>query len=329
MLGIKSKMETYIFVKKQEFLEWAIQFWLVQTIVSFIQDLLLNILKLGPMPTHLSFIMDGNRRYAKNLNIPVKKGHEAGAKTLIKLLHACKVLDIQMISTYAFSIENFNRSTDEVSTLTMLLGEKLDEFGRRAQDHEDKLFGIRIRVVGDRSYNSTELNKKIDNVEKLTRDGDKFFLYICFPYTSRNDIVHSIKSNIESHLNNGIEDKDIDINSLTNSMYFDKFSNKCDLLIRTSGHTRLSDYMLWQTHENGNIEFINCLWPDFNFFNFYFIMLKWSFSASFQNIKNMRQESMHNDILEFLKGYLIPNYHKPISIDNLPPPPRSISIIGT
>lgn len=298
-------------------------------IISWFQEFLMRVLRVGPVPRHLSFIMDGNRRFAKRLNKPVKEGHRAGGATLIDILLLCKKLRVTTVSAYAFSIENFNRSPREVGTLMDLLAYYIDEFTARATDHKDEMYGIRMRVVGDVSLLSEALREKIRVAEELTKNGTEFTLYLALPYTSRNDIVHSMKLNIETKNNDLTRQTRIDETSLTENMYFDQFSDKCDLLIRTSGHTRLSDYMLWQVHENSIIEFVDCLWPDFNFWHLYWIVLKWSFYQTWQQALKLNEPTLVSHFLPKIKNSMpfdAMKRSKRVALDSLPAPPLAVSV---
>ncbi|QEU59383.1 Srt1 [Kluyveromyces lactis] len=294
---------------------------------AWLQMFMVRILKMGPVPRHLSFIMDGNRRYAKKLDQPVKEGHRAGGATLIDILHICRRLNVSSVSAYAFSIENFNRSPQEVATLMELLGYYIDQFTERATNAKDELYGIRLRVVGDLSLLSEELLKKIRNAEKLTRDGQEFVLYLALPYTSRNDIAHSMQVTIDRCINSN---EDITEQALTDNMYFEEYSSKCDLLIRTSGHTRLSDYMLWQVHEGSIIEFVDCLWPDFNFWRLYWIMLKWSFYQTWQNASQLPDPvRTRTRVFPKISGALpieTLKRTKRVALDSLPAAPLAVSV---
>ncbi|CEP60949.1 ditrans,polycis-polyprenyl diphosphate synthase LALA0_S02e03334g [Lachancea lanzarotensis] len=298
----------------------------IHWIVFQVQNMLLRILQVGPVPRHVSFIMDGNRRYAKSLNLPTKSGHEAGAWTLLSLLASCKNLGVKTVSAYAFSIENFNRPREEVELLTSMLAEKLDEVARRALDRESELFGVRVRVVGERSLISKALNDKITHVERMTEASDSMVLYVCFPYTSRNEIYHAVYDAAERCKYHGQPVEDIDVENFTNSMFLGNYSNKCDILIRTSGHTRLSDYMLWQVHENGVVEFTNTLWPDFGFIEFFIMLVKWSFLTCLQR-RQLANTPLRSQVFNLLKKNLLPFKHKKVSYEDLPEPPQAVSII--
>lgn len=297
----------------------------VSTITNASQNLLIYALKMGPVPKHVSFIMDGNRRYARNQNMPLKEGHEAGGVTLLTLLYICKKVGVKCVSCYAFSIENFKRPKEEVETLMELFSIKLNDFANRANDYKDPLYGSKLRIVGDKTLLSREIKEKIQIVESLTSTGENFTVYICLPYTSRNDIHHSICKNVLISLQHKIiKEKEITKDSLSNEMYFERFSNKCDLVIRTSGHKRLSDYMLWQCHENSTIEFSDSLWPDFAFFEMYIMILKWAF---FQNIQNYKDSAFTIKRKLGEKHFLFEKEEKSFNYFDLPNPPQAVSVI--
>ncbi|QHS75373.1 ditrans,polycis-polyprenyl diphosphate synthase [Saccharomyces paradoxus] len=309
----------------QKIFAWVMSLSLFSWLYITVQNLLIKALSVGPVPEHVSFIMDGNRRYAKARRLPVKKGHEAGGLTLLTLLYICKRLGVKCVSAYAFSIENFNRPKEEVDTLMNLFTVKLDEFAKRANDYKDPLYGSKIRIVGDQSLLSPEMRKRIEKVEDITKNGDDFTLYICFPYTSRNDMLHTIRDSVQDLLENKSPSR-INIKKFTNKMYMDFYSNKCELLIRTSGHRRLSDYMLWQVHENATIEFSDTLWPNFSFFAMYLMILKWSFFSTIQRY-NEKNRSLFEKVYEGVPSIL--KRKKPsMPLYQFPNPPLSVSVTG-
>lgn len=303
---------------------WFTSFKLFVILYRYLQNLMIGVVRVGPVPRHVSFIMDGNRRYAKRRGLSVKKGHEAGGLALLNLCYACKRIGIQCVSAYAFSIENFNRPKEEVDNLYNMFAVKLDEFAQRANSFKDPLYGSRIRVVGDHSLVAQEMRDKIKNVEEITKNGQDFTLYICFPYTSRNDIYHTLHDSIERFSKKESDAGKLTVSNFTEKMYLDNFSNKCDLLIRTSGHMRLSDYMLWQAHENSDIQFTTTLWPDFGFLKFYLMLLRWSFFTSVQKYVDAGfslREKLY---------YSVPllDNKKVVSLDSLPMAPIAVSITG-
>ncbi|AET38194.1 ditrans,polycis-polyprenyl diphosphate synthase Ecym_2468 [Eremothecium cymbalariae DBVPG len=300
------------------------QIGIIRVVVNFIQNFLIKILQMGPLPQHVSFIMDGNRRYAKSLNLPLKRGHEAGSLTLFRTLHICKKVGIDVVSAYAFSIENFNRPKEEIDTLTDMLSRRLQDLANRANNLKDRLYGAKLLVVGDRALLADELNDKISYVEAMTKHNTAFNIYICLPYTTRNDIYHSMHDLVRLCQNGVLSTEEITVEQLTNAMYLGSSSNKADILVRTSGHTRLSDYMLWQTHENSVIEFSKCMWPDFTFRSFYLILLKWSFFTTLQRAR--KREKLRTRVGSFATTLLRQRKRVPVRLDKLPPPPKAVSV---
>lgn len=299
-------------------------FYYINLITTSIQKMLIFALRTGPVPAHVAFIMDGNRRFAKSKDIPLRKGHEAGGETLLTLVYICKTLGVKCISAYAFSIENFNRPREEVETLMNLFGDKLDEFAQKANDYKDPLYGSSLRIVGDRSLISPELRERIENVEKLTENSEKFILYICFPYTSRNDIFQTVTKVTDKYVQSNIIDSNLSIDEFTKSMHFKEYSDNCDILIRTSGHKRLSDFMLWQVNQHATMEFSTSLWPQFNFFQMYLIILRWSMFKMFQ-IYNMNNVSKHSKFgSKLYKPYK--TILKYIFSERLPDPPMAVPV---
>ncbi|KAK6463696.1 cis-prenyltransferase [Scheffersomyces coipomensis] len=258
-------------------------FPLLTYVISFFQDFMIEILKTGPIPQHIAIIMDGNRRYAKQKNIPLKEGHTAGAESLVNVLDVCYRTGVQHVTIYAFSIENFNRSKDEVDTLFGLLRDKL----KMISEHEDsyaRFNKIRVRIIGNRTYIPLDILHDLEIIEETTKHAtSKRTLNVCFPYTTRDEISHSVRTIVSKVESGEIESKNlIDSKLIEDNFYFGSDVPPLDILIRTSGHSRLSDFMLWQSNFNSTIEFVNTLWPEFKFFSMTSILLKWSYYRTLQ-----------------------------------------------
>ncbi|KAK6197316.1 cis-prenyltransferase [Scheffersomyces amazonensis] len=258
-------------------------FPLLTYVISFLQDFIIGVLNTGPIPKHIAIIMDGNRRYAKQNNLALKDGHTAGAEALVNVLDVCFRTGVEHVTIYAFSIENFNRSKEEVDTLFSLLRDKL----KMISEHEDsyaRFNKIRVRIIGNKSYIPTDILQDLESIEETTKNAtSKKTLNVCFPYTTRDEIVYSIKSIINKVNNGEIESKDkIDSKIIADNFYFGPDTPPLDILIRTSGHTRLSDFLLWQSNYNSTIEFVDTLWPEFKFFAMTSILLKWSYYRTLQ-----------------------------------------------
>ena len=140
------------------------------------------------IPTHVAIIMDGNRRWARKRNIDYRLGHKEGAKTLEKIVRYAKKVGIKYITVYAFSTENWKRTSEEVSALMLLLKTYLDDYGKRA-DTEN----INVKVLGDILALTPGLQKSIKKCEERTKDNDGIYFSICINYGGRDEIVHAVK----------------------------------------------------------------------------------------------------------------------------------------
>lgn len=244
-------------------------------IEGILQEIMANILKTGPIPNHIAFVMDGNRRFAKHHNLPLKEGHKHGADALLSVLDCCFRLGIKNVTTYAFSIENFNRQQEEVDTIFSLLKYRLAIISSENQLCD--LHKVRVKVIGNRSYFPDDILADIEMIEERTKNNTNHVLFVAFPYTSRDDIWYSTTRIIEKFCNDEISIDEIDEDLYDNNFYYDNISEKVDILVRTSGHTRLSDFMLWQCHQDSVIEYKNILWPNYRFFDAWWTIFKWSY----------------------------------------------------
>jgi len=227
--------------------------------------LVARVLQCGPIPQHVAFIMDGNRRFARKKHLDTHTGHLEGFQTLKETLRSCSDLGVKEVSVYAFSIENFKRSQAEVDGLMKLCKEKLMELHDTGFLKEN---GVAIRVHGDVSLLPLDVQTVIAKVVYSSRLHTKGTLNICLSYTSRQEILHAMQTlakGVEDHL---LQPEDIDEELFECCLY----SNAApDVLVRTSGEIRLSDYLLWQ-----------CCFSQLQFFRFYgpsflFITCCWLF----------------------------------------------------
>lgn len=242
---------------------------------SVLHQFLISTLKTGPIPQHVSFVMDGNRRFAQTHRLPLKEGHRLGAEAMVKVLDCCYLLGIKSVTTYAFSIENFSRKPEEIDTIFSLLKAKLALISHENQICD--LHQIRVKIIGNKSYLPPDVLKDIELIEKKTANHTKHNLFIALPYTSRDDIAHSISIISEKISANALALADINSDLIEHNFYYDGLAEPVDILVRTSGHTRLSDYMLWQCHQDSVIEYPNTLWPDYKFLQTWWTIFKWSY----------------------------------------------------
>ncbi|SEQ11697.1 undecaprenyl diphosphate synthase [Lachnospiraceae bacterium RM5] len=209
------------------------------------------------IPNHVAIILDGNGRWAKKRHLPRNYGHIEGAKTVEKICEDADSLGIKYLTVYAFSTENWNRPEDEVSALMKLLRNYLKDCIKRANKND-----MRVRVIGDKTRLSEDIRKSIDDLEEATKENTGLNFTIAINYGSRDEIRRAI-CNIAKDTKEG-KINESDINEELISDYLDtKGIPDPDLLIRTSGEERLSNFLLWQLGY-AEFYFTDVLWPDFN-----------------------------------------------------------------
>ncbi|QUC23800.1 uncharacterized protein UV8b_08041 [Ustilaginoidea virens] len=317
--------------------EWAL---------NRLRELLIGALRQGPVPQHVAFEMDGNRRYARSHRMETVEGHHRGFEALARIMEICYKCGVKVITVYAFSVENYNRPKHEVEGLMQLAKVKLEQLTTYG-DILDR-YGACVRVLGQREMIREDVLKVVDKAVARTKHNNKTVLNICFPYTSRAEIATAIRNTVQDFLDppprstpfspsrirqkilsaqldgkeplptildetaedeaNAGEDDAGDASSSTTLPpgspephpkrgLFDSSSSlpspesitadilndhmytapdpPLELFVRTSGVQRLSDFMLWQCHQDTQIVFVDCLWPDFDLQHFIWVMLEW------------------------------------------------------
>jgi len=243
-----------------------------------------KVMRTGKIPQHIAFIMDGNRRYAKKESISRKEGHSKGFDKLTEVLQWCYELHIPEVTLYAFSLENFKREPGEVEALMGIFKEKIE----RLLLEEDKIMkhGVCIRFVGDVSRFDDSTQTAMAKVVRMSKDNKKSMLNIAMAYTSRDEITNAIKE-IAAGVNEGlIVDSDIN-EELIEHCFYTSQCRPVDLLIRTSGEVRLSDFLLWQCAFS-TLCFVNALWPDLTIWIFFYCVLKYQIQYdTMQNAKEL------------------------------------------
>ncbi|KAK0089615.1 hypothetical protein PV325_006325 [Microctonus aethiopoides] len=234
--------------------------WIRENTLNFFQMLFVKILKSGHVPNHVAFIMDGNRRYANKCNVNSLGGHTKGFDKLAETLQWCLDFGIKEVTVYAFSIENFRRSKDEVDGLIKLAEEKF----QRLLDERDKLMehGVKVCIIGNISMIPANLRKLMAEAMRITKNNNKALLNVAFAYTSRDEITQTVKTIVQGVNDNNIQPEDVDSELFSKCLYTSESSNP-DLIIRTSGEVRFSDFLLWQI-SHACVYFTNTLWPEFN-----------------------------------------------------------------
>jgi len=203
-------------------------------------------------PKHIAIIMDGNRRWAKKRNMPAIRGHEYGAKAFEKIIDHCLKIDIKTLTVYAFSTENWKRAKLEVSALIRILEKYLTEYS-----DELKQKGVRLRILGDISGFPKPIQKKLNSVLKKTKSNTRLNLNLAINYGGRAEIVQAMREISKKKIKSGqITDKTIEKHLYTAGQ------NDPELIIRTSGEFRLSNFLLWQAAYS-ELLFVKKLWPNF------------------------------------------------------------------
>lgn len=209
------------------------------------------------MPKHIAIIMDGNRRWAKKNGKPVSAGHKEGAKTLEKIVRYAQKIGIENITVYAFSTENWKRTEEEVKTLMTLIQNYLDEYSKRA-DSEN----IKVKIIGNKRNLSEKMKNSIEKCMERTKNNTGITFNIALNYGGRDEIVNAIRKIADK-----LENKEISIEEITEKTVSDNLYTKGqpdpDLLIRTSGEIRLSNFLPWQLVYSEFL-FVEKYWPDFN-----------------------------------------------------------------
>ena len=198
---------------------------------------------------HIAFIMDGNGRWAKSKGMPREYGHQIGAKTFRSIVKYCADIGIKYVTVYAFSTENWKRPKKEVASIMNLLRNYLDECANSIGQND-----VSFRFIGDMSMLDENLQQKIYNIETLTRN-NLMVLNIAINYGGRDELVHAFNSLRER----GIDKVSAD--DITDALYTAGCPDP-DLIVRTAGEYRLSNFLLWQSTYS-EFYFTDILWPDF------------------------------------------------------------------
>lgn len=202
------------------------------------------------VPRHVAIVMDGNGRWAKKRRLPRVAGHKQGVDALRRTVRACLERHVQVLTVFAFSSENWNRPEDEVSGLMELLGMALSREVPKLHKN-----GVQLHFPGDSTGLSARLLQGLQKAEQTTAGNDKMVLNVCFNYGGRWDIAQAARTLVE-------QGRDITEAGLCETMALAHVGDP-DLLIRTGGEMRISNFLLWQCAYS-ELFFTPCLWPDFD-----------------------------------------------------------------
>ncbi|KAH6820765.1 Undecaprenyl pyrophosphate synthetase family protein [Perilla frutescens var. hirtella] len=228
--------------------------------VSYMRRWLFRVLSVGPLPSHLAFILDGNRRYARKWNLGEGMGHRAGFLSLMTLMKYCNELGIKYITIYAFSIDNFKRKPDEVQYVMDLMLEKIE--GLLKEESIVNQYGVRVEFVGNLKLLNETVRVAAEKAMKATANNHRSILLIAVAYTSTDEIAHAAQESCHDKIkiNANAENKVINLADVERHMYM-AVAPDPDILVRTSGETRLSNFLLWQT-SNSLLYSPKALWPE-------------------------------------------------------------------
>lgn len=201
---------------------------------------------------NVAIILDGNARWARGRGVPVAEGHREGTRALRRTVEAAIDLEVRSLAVYAFSTENWTRPPDEVETLMEIFSETID---RELPDLAEQ--GVRTRFVGRRDRAPAVLQEKMAALEEETAGNSRLDLWIAFDYGGRAELVEAARSLVEA----GVSPEEVDEKLFAEHLYAPELPDP-DLLIRTSGEVRISNFLLWQVAYSELI-FVDTLWPDF------------------------------------------------------------------
>ncbi len=211
----------------------------------------------GKVPRHVAIIMDGNGRWAERRGLPRAAGHRAGAEAVRTTLKSAVKAGVEVLTLYAFSSENWRRSEDEISDLKGLMGyyleRELDELARE---------GVRLRLIGDHRAFGPQLVERLERAIEKTRNNDRLTLVVALNYGARGEIAEAARRLAERAAEGEIDPASVDEARLGEELATAGLP-ELDLMIRTSGEQRLSNFLLWQAAYS-ELVFVDTLWPDFD-----------------------------------------------------------------
>ena len=208
------------------------------------------------LPQHIAIIMDGNGRWAQKHTIGRIRGHRKGAQAVRTVVRACREIGIKYLTLFAFSVENWDRPAKEVQALMFLLEEYLKKELEELQKQE-----IRLTTIGDIERLNPSVKEKLLQVKESTLKNDKMILNLALSYGAKDEIICAVKKIIEDDKAGKIDIDKLDKETFSNYLYTSGMPDP-DLLIRTSGECRISNFLLWQLAYT-ELYFTNILWPDF------------------------------------------------------------------
>ncbi len=219
---------------------------------------LIEQIKQNEVPEHVAIIMDGNRRFATELGLPPNTGHLFGRDKLEEVLEWCFELEIKNLTVYAFSTENFERDTNEVQTLMDLCKEELKKASKDSRIHKNQ---VKIRILGHLESLSEDISESIKFVTDTTKDYDRYSFNIAIAYGGREEIIQAIQKIANDVKEGNLKIEDIKESIVSKYLYTNGIPDP-DLILRTSGEERISNFLLWQLAYS-ELYFSDVYWPAF------------------------------------------------------------------
>ncbi|MBQ8863584.1 MAG: isoprenyl transferase [Rikenellaceae bacterium] len=209
------------------------------------------------IPQHVAIIMDGNGRWAKAHGKERVYGHIHGVESVRRVIKACPKYGIKYLTLYTFSTENWGRPTDEVNALMELMCSSIE-----GETPELCAQGVAVKILGDRSALSDKVNASIDYIESKTAGGQTLTLMLAFNYSSRSEILRAVRGIAQSVKDGELSIEEVSEQTISDNLYTAGIPDP-DLMIRTSGECRLSNFLMWQCAYS-ELYFTDVLWPDFD-----------------------------------------------------------------
>ncbi|KAM7479509.1 hypothetical protein LguiA_027722 [Lonicera macranthoides] len=219
---------------------------LFENVSIFARKCIFSVLSAGPIPNHIAFIMDGNRRFAKNRNLPKGLGHHFGFLTLMSMLRYCHELGVKNVTAYSLSIDNFKRRHEEVKSLMDVLHDKISSMMEEGSTMNQ--YKVRVRVIGNLKLLSEKARQVARRVMEATKNNSNVVLIICIAYSSSDEIVNSVQRLCAEKWDENCQESNtrFELRDIETRMYM-AFAPDPDIMIRSSGENRLSNFLLWQS----------------------------------------------------------------------------------
>ncbi|KAJ5539639.1 dehydrodolichyl diphosphate syntase complex subunit SPAC4D7.04c, partial [Penicillium frequentans] len=246
---------------------------------NWTQKIATSVLEQGPIPKHIAFIMDGNRRFSRRHGIEIKEGHLLGGVALERA--TCYDVGVETVTVYAFSIENFKRPTEQVDAIWSILREmtKIDSTLRALL----RSCGARLGVLGRLDLLPEDVRESIEEMVDDAQNRTQKVFNVCVAYTSQDEMTRAVRRSVTDYYQARTTGRLSSDQYITSEMLTDRMDTAkdlpVDLLVRTSGVYRLSDFLLWQCHQDTDIQIMDILWPDLEFYDLWVVILRWQRKA--------------------------------------------------